>query len=437
MRLIQKSLFGIGTALMIHSTAFAQASGLTVGFLTDYMQSAGEDLIDTGFDRLDQTIVNAGLELTSAARELRHEYEASLDTTIDALDEAQRTALQNTNSLLDSLDQSVDLNSEKITQSINEITSPLYSILGGKPRIIALKNSNTPWGKTDFDITGKGVALSDIKSVKAFIGGKQIKSEPIQSDDTQLKYRFTPSDWAHLEKPENNVLHVPVKLQITFCSRRWLFCKNRTETYYTEIMQFPKVLGDVTVHYTHEVATTDTNKKCSPPWTSSRVQSKVRLSGIKSRSKTHYPYVIHDEGYSFLTNMEADEKPSYSFNLDHGGCSGSRSRAGWHSIGFQKLQTRSKASSERKVGATCRVTTIVCGYQTKTTDARNNDVLDKVKLSASDTLVIDIPGNKVNFSHIEVNSPLFIDGSKVFLINKTEPIKVEYRPQDQKVFIKR
>lgn len=417
--------------------AVAQLESLTVGMVADQIAESAEDIIDLGFDRLDQSLVNAGLQLDSAAAAIRAEYEGSLDATLKTLNQAQKQALQDSFDLLDEIDRNIENNTTQISDSVLKVTSPLYGLLGKKPRLVEISIKNNGWDFSSVELTGKGVAVTDAKSHKLFIGGKQVNLTPVSKNDTKLVYRIPESNWSHALADTNEISRIPVKLVVSYCDGWFIFCKERQNQYYTEIIRFPQKIGSVKAHFTHVKPEVTTSKKCSQNFVSGRVQTKYKFPAkFKRGQTTHYPHVTPDEGFSFITDLNSAKKPTFTFKRLHGGCHGSSSTAGWHVVKPKLLQTKSTASSERKAGATCKVSTIVCGFQTKTENIRVTAEMEAVDLKFGQTTIIDVPGDQVNLTHVEVFSDLFKSGSKIIRLNDSNAIHVEYRPADKRVFVK-
>lgn len=435
---MNKWFYSISAAILfagVSQQSYAQAA-LTTGIIADQIEDTGKNLINEGFDRLDQSMVNAGVQLQSIANSLRLEYESALDTTITSLEGAQKTALQNSYDLVNKVNSSLDKNADLITSSVNQVTTPLYSLLGGKPRIVNFVSVNDAWEYDSFELTGKGVALSNIKKTNVYVGDKKLKGSPTNKDDTNISFRVKASDWAHVRKDPNKVTRVPVKAEISFCKKTLVFfCRTRVNTYNTEIILFPEVIGNFVTHYTHVKEVTDKNKKCSPTVTSDRAQTKVKWDGLERGTKNLTVNLTPDKDYRFITDDQSPDKPTKKFEKLNSGCHGSSSTHRWSQTTDTLLQLVGKASTDRKVGATCKVSGKICGHQIKTEKSRVSDVLPEEQLTADSKVVIDIPGDQANFSHIEVKSVLFKNGSKIFQADEKGPITMSYRPADQKLFV--
>ena len=207
-------------------------------------------------------------------------------------------------------------NAELIISSANQVTTPLYALLGGKPRIVNFTSANDAWDYDSFELTGKGVALNDISSTSIYIADTEINRDPISKDGTKIAYRVSSSDWSHVEISKDKVTRIPVKAKVTFCKKvMFFFCRNTINTYNTEIILFPEIIGNVITHYTHMNEIISKNQKCSQVVESDRAQTEIDWTGFERGEKSITVSLSPDEGYRFITDSNSPEKPTYSFKL--------------------------------------------------------------------------------------------------------------------------
>jgi len=132
---IHRPLFLAAMITMALTSPNSNASPLSMAVILNEAESAAEDLIEKGFDRLDQSIIQAGFELRAAVHAARTQYERSLDKTIDKLDQQQRKVVNDISALTRDLENFENKQIKDVLETQEEAVGALYAVISGRPLI--------------------------------------------------------------------------------------------------------------------------------------------------------------------------------------------------------------------------------------------------------------------------------------------------------------
>jgi len=346
----------------------AQAVG--VSFLIDEMEASAESLINLGFDRLDRSIINAGIEMQVVARSFRENYEGALDKTIDELDGVQARVVDDLQTLLRKLE---DAENDQIAGIVDDqmaAVNSIYSLFSDT----ALVNNFEQVGSVTFTktagisqekiiVVAHGVSLQSANPLKVMFAGKAVDEDAILQDNSKITFNLTlPMGTSPLADIERGLLRLPLRFTLEECSFFGFFCGDGAKFGY-DVVAFPDPYGKARITYGGTISELDSEPRQFGPFDSPRVKSRLKFSGIKAGKRTDIWTATATPGWSIdLASAEVIFKPLNS------GCSNSRTKYSWQRQDRAVLQVRAETGSDRKAGATCRSRTIIKFSEVKPKD---------------------------------------------------------------------
>lgn len=440
MRRFYKSLV-LSVFLIISNTAMISAQGavaaMSVGSIIEQSKEAIEEIIELAFDRLDFTLLAAAMEARATVNSASTQFQDSLTTSVDELDSQQRRIITDLQALNSDFETSISKVSGEIRQGTNQAISDIRLLLSDNPGAVYVSASPAIIGDNFFEIEISGTALSKARMEDFRVSTLAIDPEVIEQDDGKIVYRVPIASLAEaglFGGTEGTVVELPVAFSFVEESW-WPWSSPDVRPFSTTAVLLPQQIG--TARAVFSVTSEDTERRAQTrgPFDSDRVQSRVRLSGIRAGSRNDTWIASPSEGWRIdLSSAE------FNFRLLNGGCSSSRSRASWVQQTEQILRVAVTTSSDRRAGATCSTRTLINFTEWRSTEIEGDFTTDDEEVLTGDAVLLSLGDDpnvkRARLSHIEVTSPMFGDGTKIFRINDLpDGISAEYDAAAQSVFL--
>lgn len=442
MKAISKSLV-ISTFFMFSDitgvSAQGIASALSVGSIIDQSKEAIEDIIELAFDRLDFTLLAAAMEARATINSASTQFQDTLTTSVDELDSQQRRIITDLQSLNSDIEDSITKVSGELRQGTNQAISDIRILLSNNPGAVYVSARPAIIGDEFFEVEISGTALSNARMEDFRVSTISLDPEVIEQDDGKIIYRVSMSALS-----ENEIFAdgggAPIELPIAFSfveESWWPWSSPDVRPFSTVAVLLPQQIGTARAVFSVTSETKESRRQTRGPFDSARVQSRVRFSGIKAGTRNDTWIASPSEGWRIDLSPSTLE---FSFSLLNSSCSSSRSRARWVEQTEQLLRVAATTSSDRRAGATCRTRTMINFTEWKSTEVEGDFVTDEEEVFTGDAVLLSLTDDpsvkRARLSHIEVTSPMFGDGTKIFRINDLpDGILAEYDPAAQSVFL--
>jgi len=210
-------VFALCLLLASPTSSRAQAtSAVTVGVLLDKMQTLAEQVIETGFDRFDSSVVEVGNTLKSSVNSIRTNYEDSLDTTLDKVVTNERIVLSDLLTASDELLSKLETESSEIIDRADSMVNAAYKIVSKSPSISSISISETELSPGSYVVKIRGYSLTKVKNAQIYLDG-DIVPQKLLGDDRNLTATLSAED-INANIPANEVFRIPVTATIEYCS---------------------------------------------------------------------------------------------------------------------------------------------------------------------------------------------------------------------------
>lgn len=325
------------------------------------VEDAATSLINQGFDRLDRSMINFGVELERSANLLRQNYAGMLGDTIEKLDPAQKRVIQDLQGLVSAFETAESEQVNDIIDAQRQTVDKVYAAFSNTALVTKISQRQAAEGDKflRIDLIGAALKLGDITST--IFNGETLDKEIVsQSTNSGLSFKL-PITSLQQEDKERGVWFLPFEVQFESCGF-WSFirgCENQTFRY--EALIFPKTLGYVSAIFSGQLDVQERRSVTRGPFTTERVKTRLKLSGTKRGSRTDVHTASATSGWTI--DVPTSE---FSFSRDHGGCSSSRATAAWVRREPMLLQVRAVTASDSHVGSTCRTTTNIIYDEVRT-----------------------------------------------------------------------
>lgn len=428
------------------------ANAQPIPLVSDVFGAAEDSIngvIDNGFERLDRSVISFGHELERLMHVVRRNYSGALDESVKTLEGAQKTAIEDIQNIIEAIENAEIEQLSDVLDAQRQTVDKIYGLFSDKAIVTQIEQLSAMEGDANIEVrmTGASLKVDDVESIN-FNGEKFEPNKVIDSGiNSGMNFKF-PLPSLDEENTERGVWFLPFNVTFKSCGFLSIIRGCETQNFRHSLLVFPKNLGTVTAVFsgTHDVLERVTQTR--GPFTSRRVQTRVRGFGIRRGARTDIwtakPTVASDgEGL-----WEIDVQSSrYSFSQNNSGCSNARSRASWHRREPLILQVRASTGSDSHVGATCTTNTSITYDEIRTVDRPLDITLDSTDLVFEGESLLKLPNSSnlesPQLSHIVITSNLLRESQEHRMIltpNDADEfgfgaIKAKYQPATSSVFI--
>lgn len=427
----------IATLVPFSLEAQGLEAAMAAGSVINQTKEAIEEVVDLAFDRLDMTLLAAAMEARATVNSASLQFQDALTTSIDEVDSQQRRILEDLNTLNVAAEESLETLAEELKSGTNQALSDIRLLLSDNVGAVYVSARPTLLNADFFEIVVEGTALSNAEMDDFRVATIPVEPMVTSQDDGVIIYRVPMAVLSEL--PEFNIeSNVPVELQVAFSfveAGRWFWSSDNVRPFTTTAIFLPEEIGSVRAVFSVTTSEMERRRQTRGPFTSNRVQSRVKWDGIEAGHRRDIWLASPSEGWRIdLSTAE------FRFEHVNDSCSNSRATAAWTEKTEQILRVTATTSSDRRAGATCRTKTTISFDEWRSTDVEGDFVTDEVNITASDTarvaLVNDANVRRARLSHIEVSSPMFGEGTRIFRIdNLPDGISADYDAAAQAVFV--
>ena len=412
-------------------------STMAVGSVINQTKDAVEEVIDLAFDRLDMTLLAAAMEARATINSASLQFQDALTTSVDELDTQQRRILEDLNTLNSAAEESLESVAEEFRSGTNQALSDIRLLLSDNVGAVYVSARPALLNADFFEIVVEGTALSNAAMSDFRVATISVEPVIVSQDDGRIIYRVPTSALSELAEYDIDS-DVPVELQVAFSfveAGRWFWSSDDIRPFTTTAIFLPEEIGSVRAVFSVTTSGTERRPQTRGPFTSNRVQSRVKWDGIEAGHRRDIWLASPSEGWRIdLSTAE------FRFEHVNSSCSNSRATAAWTEQTEQILRVTAATSSDRGAGATCRTRTTILFDEWRDTDVEGNFVTDEVTITASDTARVALANDpnvrRARLSHIELSSPMFGEGTRIFRIDDLpDGINADYDAAAQAVFV--
>ncbi len=429
--------FAIIAAFLLPSVyATAQSlEGLTVGKIFSQAESAANNLIRYGFNRLDMSIVSAGYQARNTIMTARDQFDGAMDEAADTFDGVRKDTLSGTLQLTRVINESGKDRIEQVRMASNEALSTITILLGSGVGGIQIQPAVIKWGDASLDLKLRGPALSQLKVKDLTVNGKPSNFSFDGQDDNSATLEI-PLD---LNGDPSGIGEVKILFKVDKPRFLGFIRGNLERSFSTVVPVVPAEVESVTAYYTAQKITVVTETRTAQIRQTKKVQtSKVPdlMGGLFSgdvikRGEWEGPFTYT------LSKDEVLVRNSVKSRMVNGlgGCNNSNMTAKLKDENDHEFIITGHIASDRKLGATCfgklivtykvktHKTSVIDRHISKSLVAFGEEVLFKSSEISGDGI------RDLRLAYIEIKSPLFFGGVKKLLPGEsTRWAKLEANP---------
>lgn len=401
-----------------------------------------ERLISVAFDRLDLALLTAGMEARATINSTRVQFRGSMTKSITELDGQQRRVIADLQELVSAIDANIDQVAGEFRTGTNRALSDIRLLVSNNPGALFVEARPILYGDTHADIEVFGTALSNARLENFAIAGLPINPVVIHRDDERIVYRVNIkalSDLGVLGETNNKPEELPVVFNIDKESW-WPWSSSIRGPFAATILMLPTKMGEARAVFSTVLPGVERRSQQRGPFVSPRVKSRVMISGfppfpkIVTGKRTDIWSALPSEGWRIdLSTID------YMFKDLFDNCWSARSGASWASQTEQILRVRAFTIAEGMPGKTCKTSTTISFEEWRPTQEVGTSYTEWKPIFADDMAVfrLQMAHDKARLSHVEVRSPMFQRGTKMFRIGSGLPrnISGEYDTASQSVFL--
>lgn len=446
--IILLSLFFISTVSIASQSSYAGSSNnkyykeekslkstsLTVGHIINQTKKAVDELIQSAFNRLDLTAVQAAMEVSSLVDGAAEDLKDVLTFAVDELDGQQRRIVSDLQNFERLVATDIKRAMEEVREEKNSAISDLRLLLSKKPGAVRIIPSYALEGATHIDFQLLGTALSNAKFVNTKFNSTTKKFEITNQSDTRATIRI-PLNKTTVTSLLRKSGGKPAEVKISFdFIERSLFDLIETNRRHFTATGFimPTVIGSAKAVFSGIIVEKKTKKE-KQVFTTKQVKSSIGWSGRK-RGRTEEIFKIKpDRGWSINASTA-----TFKFEKLNDGCSNGYSNVNWVDRG---RVVKVIAVTDLGSGSVCRtrLTINYTQFKEQRKDKTINTPEKQVTTNSDVSFNVSSLGlelKNARLTHVEITSPLFENGTKIMKPNEQlGGLKLNYDPSGQIAYL--
>ena len=415
----------------------------TVESIFNSLTKGVDRVIQRAFDRLDMTLLNAAMEARATINAAKTQFDDSLVKSIDQLDGQQRRLIEDLKTLNTALHANISDVSKEFRDGINQAMTDVHLLISKNPGAIYVAAKPVVIGDDSFEIEIKGTALSQAQLDKFSVSSLPVKPERLHFDDRRITYRIKMDQIKELDELKNVIKSVPLPVTLSFLEKSWvpawlswLFgSPSPRGPFVATAWILPKTLGEIRAVFSGTTMKKERRHQTRGPFVSNRV--KTNIDGFPPRIRRGARTDIWIASPSDGWKIDLKTK-KFEFKLHFAGCWSRRSEASWVEKTEHILRVKAYITAERTPGKTCKADTTISFVEWRERPVRKEIVTPFKKLSAGETVELKLPPGDykgVRLAHIEIRSPIFRAGKKIYRIKQRTPnFSADYDSVKQSVY---
>ncbi len=408
---------------------------LPVGAVIEHVEESINRLISTSFDRLDLSSLLIAMELRATINALRTQFQDTLTTSVSELDVQQRRLITDLQALSASMNNDLTGVVTELRDGTNEALSDIKLLVSNNPGSIFIVGRPAIVTDEYLDIEITGSALSNATMRDFRITTLSIEPTIAYADDRRVVYRI-PMELLLSSGILHKDMDEPVELPVAFSfvdNSFWSFLSPGRRPFVTSVVVVPSILGEVRAVFSRQEMDEERRRQCRGPFESRRVKSKLTWKGVKVGKR----YDVWSASPSNGWRIDLDTI-DYDFVFVFDSCWSRRGGASWIEQTEHMLRVRAYTIAERLPTKTCKTRTTICFDEWKPKSKSATALTGYKALHANQTTVLRLnrPHSKARLAHLEVSSPMYQGGSKIFrLKDMPSAFRAEYDEAGQAVYV--
>jgi len=404
-----------------------------------------DNLIQKAFDRLDLSLLQAGMEARATIKQAEFSLRDVMDHGVDKLDSQQRKLV----SQLQSFKRLIDDDAQKVLREIreekNSVLSEIRLLVSNHPGAIRIIPKYAIEGTKHIEFQLLGTALSKVKFDKTMLNSRARKFTIVGQSDTQMIIRV-PIAAIEMANLMRNAKGKPAEAIVSFefVEYSWFDLVEADRRRFSAVAYvMPKKIGTAQATFSGKVEELIEKRKnitsSTGTFESSRTVGIGSVGAGRKRGKGVINAMLEtDSGWKFRTS-------SAKFDLRYfkGGCNKRRVSAQFIVKNEHRIALKGNAATHLGHNSVCEVRVTLSAIQTKRvlkdhshslstqTISTNHDV--KFQMSANNLAVL----KNARLDYVKVTSPLFENGTRY--IKPGEGIgglKLEYDPSSRTAILR-
>lgn len=378
-----------------------------VSSIIDDVEGVAKSIIDHGFNRLDKSMINFGIELERSASVFRETYAGILQDTVDAIDGPQKNIVQDMQNLLTAVENAEIDQLDEVIDAQRQTVDKIYALFSDVALVTKVTQSVAVEGDrtASIELTGASLNVDDIIGI-SFSGMSVDKSKVVNASNSGLTFKL-PLGNLNQEDRDRGVWFLPFEAKFETCGFWGFLVGCDKGVFRHELIVFPKNLGYATAVFSGKIDVLKRRSVSRGPYRAQRVRTRVRGFRVRRGQRTDVHTANAASGWSI------DVKSSkFKFTRDFGGCSSNRSIGTWIRRDTKTLQVRAVTASDGRIGATCRTTTTIYYDEVRTEKAVQSEEIggEAFPLVIEGQLALKLPENtklqQPRLAHVVVKSDL-------------------------------
>ena len=401
-----------------------------------------ERLIAVAFDRLDMTLLAAAMEARGTLNSVRVQFTDSMTKSITEIDDQQRRLISDLQELISAINTDVNAVAKEIRTGTNRALSDITLLLSNNPGALFVSAKPIFINDLHAEIVVSGTALSNAELESFSISGFSVDPVMYHRDDERIIYRVSMTSLATLgvlEKREDAPIELPVVFSLDKKSW-WPWNSSIRGPFVATVLVLPVVVGEARAVFSTILPGVEKRRQSRGPFESRRVKTELEfrvplLIPKITTGKRHDTWLASpSEGWRIdLKNID------FKFVDVFDGCWSRRSGASWVEQTEQILRVRAFTIAERVPGKMCKTRTTIYFDEWRPKEEVGISYTQWKPLSAKKLTMLRLESThkKARLSHVEMRSPMFQQGTKIFRIGGELPTNItgEYDPATQSVYL--
>ena len=408
----------------------AMPEAVPVNVVIENTLAAIDELMDTAFDRLDRSLMLAGMEARATVNQVSVQTADLAHLAIGELDGQQRRLISDLLTLEGSITQNLGSHIEALDATVRETLAGIQILLSTNPGYVVVLPGFAIEGSEYIKIRIRGAALSRLRFTEFRVNGRSADPTIIHQDDIEITMHLP------LDEPASIGITGPVEVPISFSVKESFlsrpFAKKRVFSSTGYVL--PRIVGTAKAVFVGDVLSEDRREVSHGPYRSKRVKS--NLFGRPGRT-TQRISLTPDVGW--LADFESAK---IDFRLLTNECSNSRSYARWIGKTQHVLHVEVHTQTQRNPLVTCRSETTITFNQWRSQTARYSIETQPQDISHGNVTVFRLEDEaarrlrNARLSHVLVESHVGRIGTLLLRAGESlGGLRIDYDSSTQTVYV--
>jgi len=419
-------------------------TAVTAGLIIDNVSESVDKLIQTAFDRMDLSLLQAGMEAQATVKEAETSLKGVMDHSVDRLDEQQRKLVAQLQHFERLIANDAETVLKEIREEKNSVFSDIRLMLSDYPGAIRIIPKYALEDSKYIEYKMLGTALSKAKFKNFRLNSKPKRFSIITQTDTQIVLRVP------LSANEISQLMVqfggkPAEVKISFdiIEYSWFKLFETDRRKFSAISYImPRNIGIAQATFIGKIERIIEKRKTVSGSSGTIESTRTGIGGIgfnRKRGRAGIKVALQaDPGWKFITKTA-----KFELKYLKGGCNKKRSSVDFLSKNHNTIWVKGKAVTHLGHRSVCEIKVNLSAMQWKAIREESEHTLPKQAISTNKDLKFRLSSHymkilkNATLDSVKVISPLFENGTKYLQPNdELGGLKLTYNPQTRTAFLR-